>query len=227
MKKDKKEIKKITKKGLAILLAGTMVGTVFAGCNKQVVDLNKSFNVVVEANEDNVSLVAVKYYSDYNGMQSQFVTEDGLRVLTSAHQANFLNVKDSQIAEDFALALAGNDSEKVIDYNELQGVEIDTKNTIYNKDGFDMHYKYNKAIILSGDNAIIVDLKTWKDYDSDDKIQLTFKNGTTHLTSIDKIKIINDEKAKDDSLKNYAISLVGDEQKVVFYDAGNSKSNSK
>ncbi len=57
MKKDKKEIKKITKKGLAILLAGTMVGTVFAGCNKQVVDLNKSFNVVVEANEDNVSLV--------------------------------------------------------------------------------------------------------------------------------------------------------------------------
>ncbi len=219
-------MKKITKKGLAVLLAGTMVGTVFAGCNKQVVDLNKSFNVVVEANEDNVSLVAVKYYSDYKGTQSQFETEDGLRVLTSTHQANFLNVKDSQIAENFALALAGNDYEKVMDYNEMQGVEIDTKNTVYNKDIVDMHYEYNKAIILSGDNATIVDIKSWKDYD-DDKIQLKFKNGTTHLTSIDKVKIVNDEKAKDDSLIKYAITIVGDEQNVIYYDDGNSKTNSK
>lgn len=34
MKKDKKEIKNVTKKGLAVLLAGTMMGTMFAGCSK-------------------------------------------------------------------------------------------------------------------------------------------------------------------------------------------------
>lgn len=215
--------KKFLIKGTAFILAGTMIGAMFIGCNKQIIDLNKSFNVVVEANDDNVSLVAVKYYSDYTGTQSQFVTEDGLRVLTSTHQTNFLNVEDSQIADNFALALAGNDPEKVIDYNELQGVEIDTKYTIYNKDKLDIHNEYNKAIILSGDYATIVELKSWKDYKKDDKVQLTFKDDTVHFTNIDKVKIINDKKAKEDSLKNYAFSLVGDENNIIYYDQINAK----
>lgn len=41
------------------------------------------------------------------------------------------------------------------------------------------------------------------------------------------LKLINDDSAKEDSLKNYAISLVGDEKNVIYYDASNVKSNSK
>lgn len=78
--------KKLIKRATAFILAGTMCGAVLSGCgNKQIIDLNKSFNVAIETNEDNVSIAGISGYSDYQGTQVQFVTEDNLRVLTSTH----------------------------------------------------------------------------------------------------------------------------------------------
>ena len=112
-------------------------------------------------------------------------------------------------------------------YNEMQGVSIDTSKDLWNKDLLDLHFTYDKAIILSGDNAIITNISTWTDYEDDDKIQLKLADGSCVLTNVDKVKLINDDSAKEDSLKNYAISLVGDEKNVIYYDASNVKSNSK
>lgn len=219
--------KKYIIKGTAFILAGTMIGAMLTGCgNKQILDFNKSFNVAIETNQDNVSVVGVSQYSDYEGTQVQFVTEDNLRVLTSTHQTELLKVNSEDSALNYASALAGNDNEKINDYNKMQGVSIDTSLDAWNKDLLDLHFTYDKAIILSGENAVIANISKWTDYE-DDKIQIKLTDGSCILTNVDKVKLINDDKAKDDSLKNYAISLVGDEQKVVFYDAGNSKSNSK
>lgn len=109
----------------------------------------------------------------------------------------------------------------------MQGVSINTSKDLWNKDLLDLHFTYDKAIILSGDNAIITNISTWTDYENDDKIQLKLTDGSYVLTNVDKVKLINDDAAKEDSLKNYAISLVGDEKNVIYYDASNVKSNSK
>ena len=67
--------------------------------------------------------------------------------------------------------------------------------------------------------ATIVELETWRDYEADDKIQLRIVNGPDVLTSIDNVKLINDDNASENSLKNYAISLVGSEEKVSYYNS--------
>lgn len=213
--------KNILKKGASFVLVGTMAGTMVAtmlsGCNKQVVDLNKSFNVAIEVNNDTVSIVGVNNYGDYEGNQVQIKTEDGLVILTSTHQTNLINVKSEEIAYDIANSLAGSDSKRIIDYNKLQGVKINTFNTIFNKQILDIKFAYNKAIIESDNNVTIFKIKKWKDYD-DDKVQLILEDGTAILTSIDKVKIIDDRHAQDDSLKNYALSLVGNEDEITYYD---------
>lgn len=220
--------KKFIIKGTSFILAGTMLATILTGCgNKQLVDFNKSFNVAIETNQDNVSIVGIKQYSDYQGTQVQFVTEDNLRVLTSTHQTELLKVKNEDSALNYAIALAGNNEEKINDYNKMQEVSIDTSHDSWNKDLLDLHFTYDKAIVLSGENAVITYIDSWKDYEEDDKIQLKLTDGSYILTNADKVKLINDDKAKEDSLKNYAISLVGDEQNVVYYDANAKKEKTK
>lgn len=107
--------------------------------------------------------------------------------------------------------------ENIIRYDALQGTKIDYSPNSCNKDILDMHFTYNKAIILSDKSATIVELSTRNDY-KDNKIQVKLKDDTCILTNINKIKLINDEEAENDRLKNYAISLVGNEEKVIFFD---------
>ncbi len=200
-------------------MAGAITLSTMTGCgNKQMFDFDKSFNVAIEPNNRYVSIVAIETYADYSGDQEQFITEDGLKVLTSTHQTELIKTNSSNSIYNYALMLAGNDEEKVKDYNEMQGVYINTSDDLWNKDILDLNYTYNKAIILSDNTAIIVELDTWTDYDEDDKIQLKFKDGTCLLTNIDNIKLINDDKAKEDSLYNYALSLVGNEENIIYYD---------
>ena len=49
------------------------------------------------------------------------------------------------------------------------------------------------------------------------KIQLKLTDSTYILTSIDNVKLIKAENAKDNSLFNYTVSLVCDETKVTIY----------
>lgn len=216
---------KITPKGLALVLSGTMTLTSLTWCNKQIVDFNKSFNVALETNNGYVSIAGIKAYSDYEGGQVQFITEDGLVVLTSTRQTQLIKTNDTNKVNKYAKSLTGNDEDKIMDYNKMQGVCIDVSFDSWNKDIFDFHYKYDKAIILSEEKATIVNVKTWKDYEEDDKIQLKLDDDNYILTNIDNVKLINDDNAKEDSLYNYAVSLVGSEENVIYYD--NQKNHSK
>ncbi len=214
---------KITSRAIGLVCAGTIALTTLSGCgNKQVFDFNKHFNVAVESNNGYVSIVAIKNYSDYSGDQVQFVTEDGLRVLTSTHQTELMKGNDVKNVYAYALSLAGDDA-KVMDYNEMQGVSINTDEASWNKDIFDLHFTYDQAIILSDDNATIVELETWRDYDEDDKIQLKLTDGNCILTNMDHVKLINSEAAQEDSLHNYAMSLVGNEDNVIYYESVKEK----
>jgi len=182
----------------------------------QLVDLNKSFNAVVEKNGEIVSTMGIKEYSDYSGSQVQYVTEDDLRIISSTMKTQLLRVNDAKSLTNYVNSLTKN-IENVISYDELQGTSVDYSEDFFNKDILDLNYTYNKAIILSDDIATIVSIETWKDYDEDDKIQIKLDDGTYVLTNIDKIKLIDDSKASETSLENYAISLVGSQDKVIYY----------
>ena len=199
-----------------------LISLSLTACNKQVVDFNKNFNVVVEVNDDNISVVGIKNYSDYEGNQIQFITNDNLVVLSSSYQTELLNVSSDESLNNYVLALNANKEENIIKYDELQQTTINY-GTTWNKNLIDLNYTFTKAIILSNETATIVNLDTWTDYKEDDKIQIKLTDGTCILTNIDKVKLINDEKANEDSLKNYAISLVGSEENVIFYEPINIK----
>lgn len=209
---------KVRENMAALALVTTLSLVSLTGCgNKQLLDFNKSFNVAIETNGTTTSIVGIQEYTDYTGAQIQFVTNDGLRVLTSTHQTQLMKAFDQFSVEEYAFAVSGNKPENIVDYNELQGIEISFEIDNWNKDILDMHFVYNKAIILTDNVATIVPLETWRDYEEDDKLQLKLEDGTCILVSSDKVKLINDDDAKEDSLHNYALSLVGSEDSVVYY----------
>lgn len=207
---------KFTKKGVALCLAASMSLVSLTACNKQVVDFNKAFNVVVEKNDDIVSVVGIKEYTDYSGTMVQFVTMDGLVVISSTMQTQLVNAKSEKALDKYTTSLT-DDEEKIISYDEMQDTEI-KYGDIFNKDLIDMRYSYNKALVISDDTVTIFEIDKWTDYD-DDKIQIKLKDGTCVLQNADKIKIINDKNASEDSLLNYAASLVGNKDKVITYGA--------
>ena len=212
---------KLTRKILCLSATG-LISLSTIGCNKQMIDLNKAYNVVVEQNNDNLSVVGISSYSDYDGTQVQFVTEDKLVVLSSTLQTQLINIDSQQKLNNYAESLVS-DKNNIVYYDTLSHTDIDYSKEFLNKNYLDLEFKYNKAIILSDDVATIVELSSWTDYE-DDKIQITLTDGTCILTSIDKIKLVSDFDASEDSLKNYALTLVGNEENVIFH---KTKTNTK
>ena len=204
---------KITTGAIGILAAGTIVLATLGGCNKQIIDLNKNFNVAVEPNGNYISVVGVDSYNDYEGSQVQLYTESGLVILSSTYQLELLHVSSRDALEAY-IGYIDNDDDVVTYHDDNIGSEIEYGS--WNKNLLDFKYTFNKAMILRDDNTIsIVDLQTWKDFE-DDKIQLTLTDGTVLLTDITKVKIVDDTKALDGALIDYAASLVGSVDNVYY-----------
>jgi len=201
---------KINKK-LLLLATTSSLTLMLSGCgNKQVFDFNKNFNVALEPNGDNISIASIISYNDYDGTQVQFVTTDGLRIVSSTHQLQLLNVNNQESLNNYINYLT--DSNDQVTY-----CDNDTNyDKNWNKELFDFAKTFNKAIILKDDSALIVDLDTWKDYE-DDKIQIRLIDGTYILTEVDNIKLVNDLDAAEGALEKYAASLCGSIDNVKYY----------
>lgn len=191
----------------ALALAGTL-GLSLTACNKQVVDFNKSFNVAIEPNGDSISVVPITKYADYQGSQVQFVTTDGLVVLSSTHQLQLMKANSENALTSYTSHLV--DDNDTINYYSTDVEYGDS----FNKTIIDLQFVFKKAIILKGDSAIIMDIDTWKDYEEDDKIQIRLEDGTCILTDAANIKLLDVRNAPEDAALNYATSLVGDKEKV-------------
>jgi len=203
---------KVRKTLATLALAGTLSLTLTGCGNKQIVDFNKAFNVALEPNGDSISVVGIVNYNDYEGSQVQFVTTDGLRVLSSTHQLQLLNVKSQQSLDTYTTSLQDDDDVVMYYNNDIQFGDG------FNKKLVDFAYVFNKAIILKDESATIVEIDTWRDYD-DDKIQVRLADGTCILTEVDKVKLVNDKEAQEGAVERYAASLVGSEDNVIHYGA--------
>ncbi len=202
----------IRKKALLLLAAGG-VTLMLTGCNRQAIDLNKSFNVAVEPNGNNISVVAIDSYNDYEGTQVQFYTATGLVVLSSTHQLELIYTDSEKNLKSYIKNLS-NDDDVIYYHDDEMGTSIDFEKG-WNKRLADFKYSFNKALILRDDDTVsILDIISWRDYEKDDKIQLTLKDGTTILTEIDKVKIVDDRNALPGALESYAASLVGSKENI-------------
>lgn len=207
--------------GIVVLILG---GSALKGCascagNYDNLDTQKSFNVAVDDSEDAVSITNIVEYCDYSGSQAQFVTQDGLIVLTSTQDTHLLNQYDYNLVKEYAKCLAGGNESIVYSYDELQGLNTSMTEDFFNKKYLDLQYTFNKALIESDECITICEIDSWTDY-SDDKIQITLTNGTTILKDIKDIKLLNAQYAEPDSVYNYTLSLVGDESKIQYYSSG-------
>lgn len=197
-----------------VLLLGTATGFTLlglTGCNKQMLDFNKSFNIAIEKNDETVSVVGIDGYNDYSGSMVQISTDSGLVILESTNQMQLVKSTSVDSTDSYVNSLTDN----LENVTYVGNVNYDSD--LWNKKLLDLNYVYNKAIILSNDTATIVELDTWCDYEEDDKIQIRLEDGTCILTNADKIKLINDRNASEKSVEEYAASLVGSKDKVVVY----------
>lgn len=61
-----------------------------------------------------------------------------------------------------------------------------------NKDMHDTENKFEKAIIITGNETTVVDVKEWCDYNDSDQIQIKTKDGTVYFGSSNNIVLIHE-----------------------------------
>ena len=207
----------------ALAVAGALIWSA-ASCtaklnsNRDNFDTEKGFNMAIEQVGDNVSIVNVINYTDYSGDTSEFVTFDGLRVLTSTQVTTLMKEDSYTDAYNYAVLVADGDEAKVVSYDELQGHEVHLSEN-WNKVYFNLVYDFDKAIVRTdNDELIIYDVATWKDWEDDDKVQFATKDRVVFLSHYKSVKLVNTSEAAENALENYALSLVGSEDKIHYYD---------
>ena len=197
-----------------VVLFGACDSCAQLGSNKKIVDLTKSFNAALEETDSGVSITYINQYYDYEGSQIQFVTQDNLLVLADTKDVELVNQPSIKALKEYASALAGSEGEVMI-YDELQELSEPNPDS-FNKSYIDLNYNYNHVIFETENGVVIADVENWRDY-KDNKIQIELTDGTILLKDFDKIKLIDDSIADENSLYNYALTLAGDESKVVYY----------
>lgn len=81
-----------------------------------------------------------------------------------------------------------------------------------NKAIIDARYMFNKAIIINGDTATIIEIRSWNDYEGE-QFQLITEDGLVIVTSAYDTKLINDTNS---TLKaeDLARSIVGENGQI-------------
>ena len=83
---------------------------------------------------------------------------------------------------------------------------------------------FDKAIIVKDNNAVIINIASWKDFDGE-QFELTTKDGMVILTSSFDTKLINSENS-DKKVEELCELLVGPDGTISYYDH-NSKVKTK
>lgn len=82
-----------------------------------------------------------------------------------------------------------------------------------NKQVLDLNYKYSTAVKINGDNALIYELKSWRDYEDGEQLQLGLLDGNYVLVN----SFNTDLLVEGDNAEEYARSLIGEEGNISYY----------
>ena len=184
-----------------------------ANSNRNHFDLHKQFNTVIDYIGEGTMIAKIDNYTDFDKDIVGYTTSDGLQVLTGTHNIKLVRAIDLDNVIDLAIELSGGEISKVTCYDMLQNLNLKLEQSIWNK-AFSNNYKFNYCIIENEKGVIVKKIKSWKDYNKNNNIQVELEDGTVVLTSFDDLKLINTQYASDDSLYNYALALAGDETRI-------------
>ncbi len=191
--------------------------------NRDNFDTEKAFDYAIDYKGEGVSITKVEQYSDYTGQTSEIITQDGLHILTGLTDAELVHVDSYEEAYNRALELSGGQDDKISSYDQLRGLNYEPyEDNTWNKQYFNMNYDFDYAITESKDGVTVKNIRTWRDWDEDDKVQFADMDGKVYLSSYDNTSLVNstitNEEGEDiqlyDAVYDYALSLAGSEDRL-------------
>ncbi len=203
------------KKLCSLALAGTITMSL-TGCNRTVVDTQYAYDKALILGDDSAIILDVAKWYDYSGEQLQLTTDDNMVVLTSSFDTNpfYGNSSDYSVQNVATNAISEN--------GDLYDLSKRTEISLYNKELFDANWAFNRTILFNGNNALILPVSDWKDYQgeqvqviSDGKLVLNLCSFNSKLI----YDVYSDTKASD-----FARWYVGEDGNIV--DLSDSAANS-
>lgn len=186
IKFNRNNMNKLNKKkymGTAIALSISLLTT---GCNQTIVDTNYGFDECLILGDDTAIIMDVATWADYSGEQIQLITEDNMVVLSSSFDTNPIIGNNAEYSVDKIAENSISSEGEVHNLSHNEG-----ESSFYNREFFDTKWTFNKATIFNGNNALVLNVDKWKDYEGEQLKVKTDDGLILNLCSYN-CKLIND-----------------------------------
>lgn len=200
----------------AILTGMLTMTIVLSGCNKTMFDTKYGFDKALILGENSSIILDVEKWKDYSGEQIQLTTSDKFILLTSSFDTNcFYGNSNNYSVEEIAKSAILSD--------EIYTLTKDSagNTNFYNKDILDTNWNFNKSITFNGNNALILPVGKWKDYEGE-QLQVITNDGLTLILSCYNSKLVCDN-FSNITAQDFAQNYVGSDGKVVDLSNSNLK----
>ena len=191
----------------SFLLCGLLSTNLLTGCNRTVFDTKYGFDKALILGDDTSIIANVINWKDYEGEQLQFVTSDGLIILSSSFDTNCFYGSSTNYSIEKVAKNAISSEEEIYTIGEEQ------EKTTFNLDLLDTNWKFNKSIIFNGNNALILPVAEWKDYEGE-QLQIITPDGLIANLCSYNSKLINDE-FSNTKAQDFASYYVGNDGNVT------------
>lgn len=191
----------------SFLLCGLLSTNILTGCNRTVFDTKYGFDKALILGDDTSIIANVINWKDYEGEQLQFVTSDGLIILSSSFDTNCFYGSSTNYSIEKVAKNAISSEEEIYTIGEEQ------EKTTFNLDLLDTNWKFNKSITFNGNNALILPVAEWKDYEGE-QLQIITPDGLIANLCSYNSKLINDE-FSNTKAQDFASYYVGNDGNVT------------
>lgn len=191
----------------SFLLCGLLSTNLLTGCNRTIFDTKYGFDKALILGDDTSIIANVINWKDYEGEQLQFVTSDGLIILSSSFDTNCFYGSSTNYSIEKVAKNAISSEEEIYTIGEEQ------EKTTFNLDLLDTNWKFNKSITFNGNNAIILPVAEWKDYEGE-QLQIITPDGLIANLCSYNSKLINDE-FSNTKAQDFASYYVGNDGNVT------------
>ncbi len=191
----------------SLAVAGALVASLLTGCNRTMVDTKYGFDKALVLGDDTSIIMDVADWLDYEGEQIQVITKDNFALLTSSFDTNcFYGNSDTCGIKTVAKnALSEN--------GEVTDLSKSDSTSLYNKDFFDTQWTFNRSITFNGNNALVLSILQWRDYEGE-QLQVITEDGLVLNLCSYNTKLVYDTNS-DMKASDFASYYTGSDGKVT------------
>ena len=190
-----------------VLTGALALGLQFTtGCNMSLIDTKYGQNTALIMGDDSAVAFDIKDWKDYEGEQYQIRTSNGLILLTSSFDTDLLFGESNKYTVESIAKKAISEDGEIHNFSK-------DENHIFNYELIDTNWRYNKAILFNKNNAVVLNVNNWKDYEGE-QLQIVTDDQLVILLSSYNSKLLYD-KQSDIKAEEFAKMYVGDDGKVT------------